>query len=388
MSAVVYPGVQHELAMIRESSMRRTSSSEETTTESITVPTSIGLGIGGLAYGVDISGDIAYVACCNYVAMINMKNPQKPKLVTKAYVPGTALYLCARGQNVFVACQTGGVAVLNANMNNTDLTLVARLKMPNTKYSAMNVQLFQKSPIVVVACGEAGICIYDTNTYARLSSINLGYKAKAVSIKDERYVLVACQDGMLIAVDLQDPAKPIVVACKRLFSGDAHAITTDLDPVEGLSAQFAFVACGNKGVSIVDVSDVTNMEGMGQVRSAYGTIFDVRVVPEKQLLLCACQIGGIAVFSIAALHQNLSSRRHSVSHSSSSQQQVQLQLVGQFNGFIGICHGVCGHGDEALISCQTGGVQVVKLDNMSSWPSPERAGFGDSCKKPNTSSNI
>ncbi|OQR97047.1 hypothetical protein ACHHYP_12737 [Achlya hypogyna] len=325
----------------------------------ISSPDSVGILLGGLAYGVDTCGDMAYVACINYVSMVHLATR---KVLTKASVPGTALSLTATptGKAVYVACQEGGLVVLSREADDS-LGIAETHNVP-----ALGVAMCLAKPVAVVACDSLGLWLFDTRTHSWLSMISLQHalgqhKAKAVTIKDDQYAIVACDSGFLAVVDIVDPKHPRLVSIDRVFHGDARSISLDD------AGTTAFVACGNKGINIIDVRDPESVKARGQVKSAYGAVFDVKTF--GNLLLCACQIGGLAVFAL-------------------QDEKPYLRLVGQNNRFEGICHGVAGfnvrssygsHSREALVTCQSGGIQVIKLDRMEAWPQPLKPALGEAC---------
>ncbi|KDO25896.1 hypothetical protein SPRG_08837 [Saprolegnia parasitica CBS 223.65] len=325
----------------------------------ISSPDSVGVLLGGLAYGVDTCGDMAYVACINYVAMMHLATR---KVLTKVSVPGTALSLTASpsGKAVYVACQEGGLVVLRREADDS-LAIAETHNVP-----ALGVAMCAAKPVAVVACDSLGLCLFDTRTHSWSSMIALHhalgqYKARSVAIKDDQYAIVACDAGFLAVVDIVDPKHPRLVSIDRVFTGEARSISLDDDNTT------AYVACGNKGIYIVNIVDVEAVKSLGHVKSAYGAVFDVKVF--GSLLLCACQIGGLAVFTV-------------------TNEKPYLRLVGQNNRFEGICHGVAGfnvrssygsHSREALVTCQSGGIQVIKLDRMEAWPQPLKPALGEAC---------
>ncbi|KAF0689876.1 Aste57867_18697 [Aphanomyces stellatus] len=320
-----------------------------------TMPQSCAIPVGGLAYGVDISGDSAFVSCINNVTMVNLR---EKRACARVSVTGTARALAATpsGKAVYVACQDGGLSVL-ACLGDT-LALAQHCNV-----SAVGVAMCRSKTLAVVACEQSGLCFFDTRTHTLLSMRPIHIhgatlRAKAVAIQDDRYAYVACNAGVVAVVDFADPRQPVLHASKKLFHGDAHAIALSE------AGDMAYVACGPKGVCVVDALAFASR---GHVKSAYGSVFDVRVV--GSLLLCACQMGGLAVYAI---------ERHGT-----------LALLGQTNAFDGISHGVGGiwvgaadHSSyrmDALVTCQSGGIQLVSLDGMSQWPGPKKAGLGDAC---------
>ncbi|OQS04111.1 hypothetical protein THRCLA_03619 [Thraustotheca clavata] len=325
----------------------------------ISSPDSIGIYLGGLAYGVATCGDMAYVACINSVCLVHLATR---KVLSRASVPGTALSLTAvpTSKAVYVACQDGGLVVLNREVDDT-LLMTEKYNVP-----AVDIAMCTSKPVAVVACDGLGLCLFDTRTHSWLSMVALNhgigqFKAKAVTIKDDKYAIVACDSGFLAIVDIHDPKHPNLITIERAFTGDARSMTLNEQGSK------AFVACGGKGVHIIDVDAIESIRSLGQVKSAYGAVFDVQAF--DNLLLCACQIGGLAVFSM-------------------QESKPYLRLVGQNNRFEGICHGVSGfnvrssygnHSREALVTCQSGGIQVIKLDRMEAWPQPLKPALGEAC---------
>ncbi|RLO00175.1 hypothetical protein DYB28_013453 [Aphanomyces astaci] len=311
-------------------------------------PTTSTIPVGGLAYGVDVvsGGTSAFVACLTHVSWIHL---QDKRSLGRVHVSGTARSVAAtsNGKSVYVACHNGGLNILHTA---PAFHVAGQFAVP-----AVGVAL--TATVAVVACNLMGLCFFDTRTHTWTSTLPLvvggtSFRAKAVQILHDRYAYVACDSGMLVVVDFTDPRRPTILTAKRLFHGDAHAIA--------LSSTAAYVACGSKGVAVIDLH---RFKAVGVARAAYGSVFDVHVAPHR--LLCACQVGGLAVYDI---HDD----------------QMSLTLAGQTNAFDGISHGVASgvadkRRDVAVVTCQSGGVQVVALDSVDTWSEPKRAKLADAC---------
>ncbi|KAF0744931.1 hypothetical protein Ae201684P_011027 [Aphanomyces euteiches] len=312
------------------------------------LPNSSAISTNGLAYGVDVSEEHAFVACINNVTLINLRDKT---MKARCPVPGTTRALAATpsGKAVYVACQNGGLNVLSRVGN--DLQHVDH-------FNVMAVGIAMTNTVAVVACEQTGLCFFDSRSHKWLSMLPLQYlgttlRAKAVAVHGNRYAYVACDAGVVAVVDFHDPRHPVLHATKKVFAGEAHAVALS---EKGNSL---FVACGAKGIAVVNL---LGFKAMGHVRSAYGAVFDLHVV--GSLLLTACQMGGLAVFCVG-------------------EDRMRLTLLGQTNAFDGISHGIrsvnADRGLEAVVTCQSGGVQLVPLDSMAQWPGPKKAGFSDAC---------
>ncbi|RHY31730.1 hypothetical protein DYB32_003200 [Aphanomyces invadans] len=308
------------------------------------------ISVGGLAYGIHVVGSTAFVACLTHVSWIHLH--EKCSL-GRVHVSGPARSVVAtsNGKSAYVACHTGGLSIIHTTPS---LHVGDHFNIP-----AVGVAM--STSVAVVVCDLMGVCFFDTRSHTWTSMLPLAvggttFRAKAVQVLHDRYAYIACDAGMVVVVDFIDARHPVILTAKRLFSGDAHAIA--------LTSSAAYIACGARGVAVIDLEQ---LKAMGVVKTAYGSVFDVHLDQSSRRLLCACQVGGLAVYDI------------------SDDDGMSLTFVGQTNAFDGICHGVGSTKDKirsrevGVVTCQSGGVQVVVLDAVETWPEPKRARLADAC---------
>jgi len=107
----------------------------------------------GLAYGVAISGTIAYVANFGSLQIIDVSDPANPEIIGSAATPGSASGVALSGTNAYVADEYGGLHVIDVS-NPSKPQIIASISTPG---SSSDVVVSDDK--VYVAVGSSGLII-------------------------------------------------------------------------------------------------------------------------------------------------------------------------------------------------------------------------------------
>ena len=154
-----------------------------------------------------------------------------------------------------------------------------------------------------------------------------GYGYKPVC--DGNLVYVACGNNGLAVVDISDPYNPALIACPDLGLTQAWSVDA--------KGSVVVVANGSEGLAVLDASDPVNMVKVGTVRLTTNTganidnAFDVAL--GKGMAWVACVYNGLCQVDVSRLNQPFCVRAI---------------------GTTGPATGVCTNGDYIFVSCNNG----------------------------------
>jgi hypothetical protein len=142
----------------------------------------------GPAWNIEVVGDYGYIADAGYLTIINVADPTDPSTASVTNLTGAAYDLCVEGDYVYIAALSGGLQIYNI-----------------------------------------------TNPYSPIfvGSYSDGNEINGVKILDH-YAMATTTDSELVAIDIIDPASPILVSRytkllygQDLFVSDDIIFTTD-----------------------------------------------------------------------------------------------------------------------------------------------------------------
>lgn len=270
----------------------------------------------GFAQSVVVSDTVAYLAQGEGgVMIVSIADPSRPSIlaIVEDEVRGYSYRLALRDSIVYVAAGDFGVNVINAVDPRSPYTTAPSLNMkPARGFHIMGDYLFTAiseagvkiseisyppqpdirgglstpgfaraltttldSAILLVACGEMGIALFDIRdlqggfgSYRRLSWLDTpGYAEDVVLAGTQRYALLACGTAGLISIDFSDSTNPRIAAIAPT-AGYARAVV--------YGGGKAYVAADRGGLQVfaVDQPTLPRLLGTVETTQAYGVTFD------------------------------------------------------------------------------------------------------------------
>ena len=200
----------------------------------------------GLAYGVAISGDYAYVADRYWgLLAIDISNPASPTLAGSCGAPDDAYGVAISGDYAYVAGGDSGLQVIDIS-NPASLTLAGSYDTPGL---ACGVAI--SGDYAYVADEYSGLQVIDisdpTNPTFEATCDTPGY-AYGVAIWGD-YAYVADGGSGLQVIDISSPASPTLAGSYN---------TPDFARCVAISGDYAYVADGFPGLQVIDISDPTS----------------------------------------------------------------------------------------------------------------------------------
>jgi len=202
----------------------------------------------GIALGLEISGDWVYAAAFGGgVQVIDVRNPSSPTWVDSCATPDNAFGLAIEGGFAFVAASTAGLQVVRI-AELTPPLLVTDFGSPGE-----GKDIVISGENAFVAAGNGGLRIVSVTYPDNLSEQGNFTEAHANGVAvDGFYVYVADADnGYLWVIDVSDVVSPDSVDCLAF----SPAFPLDV----AVSGDYAYVARGTSGLTVVDISDPTSI---------------------------------------------------------------------------------------------------------------------------------
>ena len=234
---------------------------------------------GGAAVVVD--GDIAYVAGgSGALAVIDVSEPLSPGIPRSVALPSAPTGVALGGHHAYVSCGADGVVVLKRSEE------VAMVSEGVRDFSGSAYDVAVSGNTALIAAHSAGLVTVDVTSPA-----NPGYHyyvwevttAVAVDVAGEHAFVIDEGFGLWV-INLSD----LEIAGSCSLAAVNRAVT--------VSGDYAYVACGNDGLAVVDVQDPMNpvfVAGATTPSHAYG--LDVA----GNYAYVACGDDGLQVFDIS-----------------------------------------------------------------------------------------
>ncbi|MDP8238840.1 MAG: choice-of-anchor D domain-containing protein [Candidatus Hatepunaea meridiana] len=204
----------------------------------------------GRAYGVVVSGDLAFVAdYTNGLRIIDISNLAEPQEVGSYDTPGRAMGVTIAGDYAYIADYNEGLRVIAV----ADPDEVDEVGVYDTPGWAFDVVI--RRGLVYIADGR-GLCIVDVSdptSPIEISYYNTPRRAKGVDVLGD-YAYVTDGYSGLHLLDVSDPYNP-------------HEVGSIDTPGEAMGVvvvgNYAYIADGFGGLRIIDVSNPQNPEEVG-----------------------------------------------------------------------------------------------------------------------------
>jgi len=219
------------------------------------------------AQDIVVKDNYAYIAQGEGgLAIVNINDKTKPELVSYLThnVRGYSSKIAIKDNYIYIAAGSFGLTIIN--VNDVDHPVVAR---PNVAMKpAKNITIF--GDYIFTSISEQGVKIADisdpTTPDMRGKTATHGYSRAVTILDDTTKMFVACGEMGLSIFDITDfqdgyGVYPLLSLCYT--SGYAEDVAVNRDK------KLAFVACGTKGLQIVDYSDIENVHVTGNFNT-YG----------------------------------------------------------------------------------------------------------------------
>jgi hypothetical protein len=198
------------------------------------------------AYGVNLSGNYAYVADdTEGLQIIDIRDPSNPTFKGSYDTPGWAQNVALSGNCAYVANCQSGLRIIDIS-DPSNPTFKGSYNTPDV---AREVAL--SGNYAYVAAEYSGLQIIDISDPSNPTfkgSYNTPDQAYGVAVSGN-YVYVADVNSGLQIIDISDPANPT-------FKGSYD--TSDRALRVALSGNYAYVADRDSGLQIIDISDPSN----------------------------------------------------------------------------------------------------------------------------------
>ncbi|GIV16045.1 MAG: hypothetical protein KatS3mg022_1480 [Armatimonadota bacterium] len=203
------------------------------------------------AKAVSVSGTRAYLAGANGVVVLDVSDPQQPRQIAAAAVPGTGKQLSIAAGRVYVANGAKGVRIIDASDLNNIRETASFAEEQNDAWSVYPV-----GNHAYVANGYLGLLILDVSSPAvpRIAGrYFMPGSAMGVAVSGS-YVYVGGLVAGVQVVDVANPALPREVGRRKLVDWVWNIAT---------SAPYVYAASWEHGLQVVDVSDPLNPRVVG-----------------------------------------------------------------------------------------------------------------------------
>jgi len=206
-----------------------------------------GLDTPGYAYGVAVSGTLAYVAdAWEGLRVVNVSNPAKPVEVGACDTPGWALSVAVAGTTAYVADGAFGLRVIKVSDPHSPH------EVGTYEADSLARRVAFSGDIAYVADQRGGLRAIDVNNPAHPTQVGLYSpmaQARRVAVAGS-YAYVATEFLGLRVIDVSDPAHP-----REVGAYDTEGAYTADVVVSGTYAYLATFMYGPYNLHVLDVSD-------------------------------------------------------------------------------------------------------------------------------------
>jgi hypothetical protein len=207
---------------------------------------------------VAISGNYAYVTDfdekgCSSLQIIDITDPLNPSFVSSYKTSNPVLGVAVSGNYAYVTCvasdNSGFLQIIDIT-DHLNPIFVSSYKTPNPPYSVVVLGNY-----AYVAAGESGLRIVDITNSTNPTSVNslsASGTSYEVAISGNYAYLVGLNNdggGFLQVVNITNPREPIIIG-----SYNTPALANDV----AISGNYAYVAAMESGLYVIDITDLTN----------------------------------------------------------------------------------------------------------------------------------
>ncbi|MEA3443413.1 MAG: hypothetical protein U9R19_01660, partial [Bacteroidota bacterium] len=248
----------------------------------------------GYSQDVVVRDTLAYIAQGEGgLVIINIADKENPKIVstTKEGVRGYSSKIALKDNAVYLAAGSFGINVLN--VGNPDLPLITASNLavkPAKDFHIMGNYLF-----TTISEQGFGVCdiSFATQPIVRAETKTMGFARGITTSADSNYVFVACGEMGLSIYNISNFQIGWGIYPPVGWGdtpGYAEAVTV-LD-----DESLAFMACGTEGLQIVDYSDSTNIHVVG---SYDGGGYAKELLYENGLIYLTAELRGMQIINVS-----------------------------------------------------------------------------------------
>ena len=194
------------------------------------------------AYGIDVSGDYAYIAGSNGLWIYNISIPANPTLIGQIILPGSAKDVKVIGNLAYVADEYAGLRIIDIS-NPSNPVEIGFFDSPGRSFD---------------------VEIRDTVAY------------------------LADADGGFFCIDISNPSNPTTIS--NYSAGDA---VVDID----LKDTLAYYTDGYAGIKVLNISDPNNLELVGSLSIPYWCL-GIKISGDYAYV-AAWEFGGLRIVDIS-----------------------------------------------------------------------------------------
>jgi hypothetical protein len=246
--------------------------------------------VRGYSSKVELKDSVAYLAAGTFgITVINAADPSAPFVTVSNLSMKPARSICCFGNYMFAAASEQGVKIAEiSNPTQPDI----RGGVLTSGY-AYDIAITPDSLLMLVACGEMGLSVYDITLF--MNGFGLypqvgwcdtpGYAESLVISGDARLAYMACGTGGLQILDFSDTTDIHIVGSYPT-GGYAKELIYDQGKI--------FITAEKLGVQMIDVSNVASPALIGQV----DTEFALGIDTDGEYIYIADEVEGLIIISI------------------------------------------------------------------------------------------
>ncbi len=227
--------------------------------------------VRGYSTKIALKDSAVYIAAGTFgVTVVDVGNPFQPVVSVSNTSMKPAKNLHIFRNFIFSAISETGVKIADT----TDVLYPDPRSTINTSGYAMDMCTSSDSTLLLVACGEMGLQIFNISdfsdgfgTYPFIGSCDTKGYAESVKLSDtDSIAFLACGTAGLQIIDFSDTAH-IFVAGSYATGGYAKELIYENNKV--------FVTTEGRGLQIIDVTDVSHPVLMGTVKTSFALGIDI-----------------------------------------------------------------------------------------------------------------
>jgi serine/threonine protein kinase len=241
------------------------------------LPPSLGFGnklafqgqIGGNSYAVDMQGGVALLGVGPRMYVLDVSNPSTPQFVGQtAIMPGVVRDIIVEGNFAYVAAGKGYLRVIDISNPANPLEVASYVEGSYAMGLALdeNTIYIADNPF-----GLRAIDISDPLQPRKAGEQKVPGASSSVYISGSRAYLAGSTLGTLVVIDISNPAGLV-----DLGSVDIPEAAGSMFVAVQVRGNYAFVAAGNAGLVIIDISDPSQPVKVGGYQTSWadGLVID------------------------------------------------------------------------------------------------------------------
>jgi hypothetical protein len=246
-------------------------------------------GVRGYSSNIELLDSIAYISAGNLgVTVVNVSDPYHPVVDVSNFSVKPARSLYISNSHLYVGCSEQGLWISDINIPTYP---IARGNIKVDGY-AQGIITTSDSVYMIVACGEVGLTILDISIfkdgygpYPTVSQIDTPGYVHSVVTDDKSIAYLACGYRGLQIVDYSDTANVSLIGKYDDYGNAEHLMLKD---------NIIYLSAEKEGLQIIDVADPHNPILLGIVVTEYLHGFDM----DDEYLYLADENEGLIIISI------------------------------------------------------------------------------------------